>query len=290
MLRTWVSLIGATLLLVPATGCETPDEAAVVREKAAAPSPASSAAVSTVDAPTRGAPGVPDTPRRVVSRAIPAVTSTITPAAHPHSSGERVAAVATAPPRGPRRVMLGTLDLTGLGHDEGSATAPVVLIDFSDFGCPYCGQFTRETWPVIERDYVRTGKVFFKYVPFIVGMFPHAAEATRATECASEQGRFWEMADHVYEAQKSWKSAGDPRALLTGIAGVVGADTAALSRCYTDRRTEPRTARANDVAATIGVRVTPSFIVNARPIQGALPLAEFRRVIDAALLVASARQ
>lgn len=202
---------------------------------------------------------------------------------------------ASTPPRtprvnGPRRVMLGDLDLTGIGHDAGSATAPVVLIDFSDFGCPYCAQFTRETYPTIEREYVRTGKVFFKYVPFIVGMFPHAREATRAVECAAEQGLFWPMADHVYDAQRSWKGGEDPAPLFMEIAGVVGADTSKVSGCYRDGRTDARTARANDVAATIGVRVTPSFVVNDRPVQGALPLAEFRKVIEAALLVEAAKK
>lgn len=190
---------------------------------------------------------------------------------------------------GPRRVTLGDIDLTGIGYDRGSPNAPVVVIDFSDFGCPYCGQFTRQSYPAIEREYVSTGKVFFKYVPFIVGMFPHSAEATRAVECTAEQGRFWPMADHVYEAQKVWKSGGDPRLLLTAIAGVVGADTAAVSRCYSDRHTDARTARATDAANRLGVRVTPSFIVNERPIEGALPLAEFRKVLDAALLVKSAK-
>ena len=208
-------------------------------------------------------------------------------------AGTKAAAHADAPARvvrsarsGPRHVALGDIDLTGIGYDQGDVNAPVVVIDFSDFGCPYCAQFTRETYPVIEREYVRTGKVFFKYVPFVVGMFPHSAEATRVAECVGEQGRFWAMADHVYEAQKEWKRASDPRELLIGIAGVVGADTSAVSKCYRDGRSEERTARANDVANTIGVRVTPSFLVNERPIQGALPLAEFRKAIEAALLVA----
>lgn len=271
----WRCLIGATLLLSPAAGCTARDASPVARAvdtARSAPAPSSGIA-------ERRGPATVETSRGAATRGAP-----------PRAPAHR-AAPSPAPIRaGPRRVMLGTLDLTGVGHDAGSATAPVVLIDFSDFGCPYCGQFTRETWPVIERDYVRTGKVFFKYVPFIVGTFPHAAEAARAAECAAEQGRFWEMADHVYEAQSSWKGRGDPRPLLTGIAAVVGADTVAFSRCFTDRRTEPRTARANDVAATIGVRVTPSFLVNERPIQGALPLADFRRVLDAALLVAGARR
>jgi protein-disulfide isomerase len=186
--------------------------------------------------------------------------------------------------------MLGDIDLTGVGHDVGNPAAPVVLIDFSDFGCSYCAAFTRKTYPVLEREYVRTGKVFFKYVPFTAGMFPHAAEATRAAECAAEQGKFWSMADHVYEAQAEWKRAGDPGPLLLGIGGVAGTDSVKLAKCYADRHTEARTARANRIANEIGVRVTPSFVVSGRPVEGALPIADFRRVIDAALLVEEARQ
>ena len=214
-----------------------------------------------------------------------------TPVTHAARTAHAAAPIATARPArparsGPRHVTIAGVDLTGIGYDQGSVNAPVVVIDFSDFGCPYCAQFTRETYPVIEREYVKTGKVFFKYVPFVVGMFPHAAEATRVAECVGDQGRFWAMADHLYEAQSEWKRASDPRALLVGIAGVVGADTSVVSQCYRDGRSERRTARANDAANTLGVRVTPSFLVNERPIQGALPLAEFRKVIEAALLVA----
>ena len=206
----------------------------------------------------------------------------------PHHSAPAVAGTGQAR-TAPRRVVLGDIDLTGVGYDRGSTTAPVVVIDLSDFGCPYCAEFTRTTYPEIEREYVRTGKVFFKYVPFVVGSFPHSSESTRAVECAGEQGLFWPMADHVYEAQRYVKGGGDPWPLLAGIGSVVGADTVRLARCYLDRHTDARTARANDVASALGVRVTPSFIVNERPIQGALPIAEFRRVIDAALLVATAR-
>lgn len=186
----------------------------------------------------------------------------------------------------PRHVVLGDVDLTGIGYDAGSADAPVVIIDFSDFGCPYCAQFTRQSYPAIEREYIRTGKVFFKYVPFIVGMFPHSGEATRAAECAGEQGRFWPMADNVYDAQGDWKRSSDPRASLMRAATAAAADTTKLASCYADRHTDARTRRATDIADRLGVRVTPSFVVDGRPVEGALPLPEFRRVIDAALATA----
>lgn len=210
------------------------------------------------------------------------------PASATSSAGDTTAAAPSvaapaATPAAQRRVVLGDVDLTGIGYDRGSASAPVVMIDFSDFGCPFCAQFTRETFPVIEREYIRTGKVFFKYVPFVVGMFPHAAEASRAVECAGEQGRFWEAADQVYTAQREWKQSADPRATLAAAARSAGADPATYSRCYDDRHTDARTRRATDVANTLGVRVTPSFVIDGRPVEGALPIEEFRKLLDAAL-------
>ena len=202
-----------------------------------------------------------------------------------HVKAPRPRPAQAATPSGPRRVLLGDLDLTGIGYDRGSATAPVVMIDLSDFACPYCGEFSLETYPAIEREYVTTGKVFFKYVPFVVGSFPHSREATRATECAADQGGFWPMMKLVYESQGKWRKGGDPYQLLSGIAGAAGLDTTRLGECYASKRTDARTARASNLASDIGVRVTPSFIVNGRPIQGALPLADFRKVIDAALMV-----
>ena len=225
-----------------------------------------------------------DAPGRTTADAAAAHDSA--PAAAPstiEAQGGRVPGPTATTPAAPRRVMIGDLDLTGIGHDVGSATAPVVLVDFRDFGCPFCSQFTRETYPVIEREYVRTGRVLFKYVPFIVGMFPHAAEAARAAECAADQGRFWEMADRIYERQRDWKQSSDARSLLTGLAGAAGADRAKLEACYDSRRTDVRTRRATDIADALGVRVTPSFVLDGRPIEGALPIAEFRKAIDAAL-------
>lgn len=189
-----------------------------------------------------------------------------------------------------RRVMLGDLDLTGVGHDRGSPTAPVVMIDFSDYGCPYCAQFSLETYPVIEREYVATGKVFFKYVPFLVGSFPGSAEVTRAAECAGEQGRFWPMMEAVYRAQKDWRKRGDQLPLVMDLARATSLDGGRFSTCYEGRTTDARTRRATEVANDIGVRVTPSFVVNERPIEGALGIVEFRKVIEAALLVEKSRQ
>lgn len=238
--------------------------------------------------------------QRVASPA-PAVTSSRTTAASTgatrraeKSSGEKQRASgqsdSTRSRGGRRRLAFNDVDITDVGYDRGDPRAPVVVVDLSDFGCPYCGEFARETYPVIERDYVRTGKVYFKYVPFIAGAFPHAREATRGAECAADQGRFWEMFDRIYATQAEWRRGNAVDAQMAALAGTVPIDTARFAACYAEHRTDQRTARATDLANQLGVRVTPSFLVNDRPVQGALATAEFRRVIDAALLVAGMRR
>lgn len=178
------------------------------------------------------------------------------------------------------------VDLTGLGYDRGSANAPVVIVEFSDFACPYCGSFARETYPQIEEEYVKTGKVFFKYIPFVAGPFPHANEATRAAECAADQDRFWPALDQIFALQGEWKPASDPMPALLRALTLAGADTGRAAACIASGRTDARTRRATAAANDFGVRVTPSFLVSERPIQGALPIKDFRRVIEAALIVA----
>ena len=212
-------------------------------------------------------------------------TNPATPAAaeHPAIRGRKTPLAAT------RRIVFGGVDFTGIGYDRGDASAPVVVIDLSDFACPYCGEFARDVFPAIDREYVRTGKVLFKYIPFLAG-FPHGTEATRAAECAGEQGQFWLMMERLYVTQAEWKSGNVVNAQLAALAGTTPIDTAKFAACYADRHTDARTARATAIANAIGVRVTPSFLVDGHPVQGALPLAEFRRQIETALLVESSRR
>ena len=192
-------------------------------------------------------------------------------------------AAAASPERSPRRVVVKGVDLTGVGYDRGSSAAPVVVVNFSDFGCPFCGSFARQTEPEIERDYVQTGKVFFKYVPFVMGMFPNGDEAAHASECAAEQGRFWPMHDALYADQTEWKKARDPVPAFERYAKGIGLDVARFAKCYAIPEVNPSTMRANVAAGRLGIRVTPTFVVNGKGVEGALPLPQFRQLLDAAL-------
>jgi len=181
------------------------------------------------------------------------------------------------------RVVVQGVDLTGVGYDRGDPNAPIVIVELSDFGCPYCAKHALETLPLLESEYVEQGKVFYKYVPFVLGMFPNADRAVRAAECAGRQGRFWQMHDSVYANQNGWKRGSEPDAVLQRVGYAVAPDTAAWMACYTSNVTDSRTRAANDRAGRLRVRATPTMFVNGQIVQGALPMDVFREGLDAML-------
>jgi len=125
----------------------------------------------------------------------------------------------------------------------------------------------RETLPALRRDYVATGKVRWRMVPFVLGIFPNGTEAVRAAGRVAEQGEaaFWAMHDTLFARQDDWKETTYVDQLFRSFAVVAGADGDAFTACYE------------------GGRSTPTFFVEGQMIQGALPESEFRKVLDAAL-------
>ncbi|MHB1223385.1 MAG: DsbA family protein, partial [Gemmatimonadaceae bacterium] len=189
---------------------------------------------------------------------------------------------AIALPTGPR-VMVQGVDVSGVGHDIGDPAAPIVIVELSDFGCQYCASHALETLPALEREFVATGKVYYKHVPFVLGMFPNADRAARAAECAGEQDRFWQMHDSVFVHQKEWKRGSDADGLLSSLARDVVPDGEKWAACYAAGRQDGRTTASNSVAARLRVRATPTFFINGQMVEGALPLDVLRQGLNAML-------
>jgi cytochrome c biogenesis protein CcmG, thiol:disulfide interchange protein DsbE len=173
-----------------------------------------------------------------------------------------------------------TIDLRKIGYSRGAEDAPVRVYEFSDFGCPFCGMFAMGTYPALHEEFVATGKVRWTYVPFVMGMFRNGAESARAAECAAEQERFWEMHDLLYERQNEWKASRGPARLLHGYAVQLGLDEGRFAACYRQDRGAARTAINNRAADALRVRATPSFFINGRLVEGALPEEQFRRLLS----------
>jgi protein-disulfide isomerase len=171
------------------------------------------------------------------------------------------------------------------GYDRGSKHASVTVLEFADFGCPYCARFAAETYPKLADEFVKTGQVRWKYVPFVLGMFPNGGEAARAAECAADQGSaaFGRMHDLLFARQGEWQRASDPQGVFRSFAGVVGLDAARFAACSASEAPEQRIHASNELADEMGVRATPTFFVSGRRIEGALPAAQFRAVLLDAL-------
>ena len=175
-----------------------------------------------------------------------------------------------------------TLDLAALGVNRGSRDAPVRIVEFSDYGCGYCRRFHQETWPTLQREFVDAGKVEWKFLPYVSGMFKNSPVATLAAECVLEQGdRLFEtMNSLVWNGQSEWKGAADAVPVLRGLAGEAGADVGAYDACMEDGRRMRRVDAATDLARELGVRATPTFVVvGYPPIQGALPTETFQQIL-----------
>ena len=88
----------------------------------------------------------------------------------------------------------------------GNPNAPLTIVEFSDFQCPFCAKFHAQTLPLINENYIKTGKIKFIYRDFpITGIHPNALPAALASECADDQGKFWPYHDKIFQNQNQWK-------------------------------------------------------------------------------------
>lgn len=165
---------------------------------------------------------------------------------------------------------------------RGSADAPLVIVEFSDFQCPYCLQYHEATEPTLLEQYVDTGLVRFVYKHFPLSIHPQAPAAGIAAECASDQGMFWEMNDMLFGNVDAW-SISDPAQVLTDMAGELGLDTDAFAACLQDPDMAARVS-ADLADGSQFVQGTPTFIMlwgnGGQIIPGALPLETFTQEID----------
>lgn len=189
-----------------------------------------------------------------------------------------------SPHLSPRTQETRPLDIAKMGYDRGDPGAPVRVLEISDFGCGYCRRFHQETFPALLEGYVDAGLVQWKYVPFVLGMFPNGLEASIAGECAGEQDRFFPMQTRLFMDQASWRNSNDPFPLFTRMAQKEGLDTERFHRCVEGGWRENAIRNNVRLGRELGVRGTPTFVIDGVPLSGALPLGVFRDILDLALM------
>ncbi|PIN79406.1 hypothetical protein COV16_04415 [Candidatus Woesearchaeota archaeon CG10_big_fil_rev_8_21_14_0_10_34_8] len=165
---------------------------------------------------------------------------------------------------------------------KGEEDAPVTIIEYSDFQCPYCQRFYLQTLSSIEENYIDTGKVKIVFRHFPLSFHQNAQISAEAAECAGEQGMFWEMHDMLFE-NGSGDGTGLAQTDIEGYAADLGLDTATFSECLDSGKYTEKVQTDIKTGAAQGVKGTPGFIVNGVLVSGAQPYSVFEQVIEAAL-------
>lgn len=166
------------------------------------------------------------------------------------------------------------VDVAATGPAKGPASAPVTIVEFSDFECPYCSR-VNPTLAKVQEVYGDKVRIVFRQFP-LVSIHPNAMRAGRASLCANEQGKFWELHDGMFADQRNL--AGDG---LNAIAGrIEGLDLDAFKTCVDSGKYSDQMQRDIDEGSQAGVSGTPAFFVNGRFLNGAVPFEQISVVID----------
>jgi protein-disulfide isomerase len=172
---------------------------------------------------------------------------------------------------------------------KGSTSAKVTLVEVSDYHCPFCRRHMQQTQPQIDAEYINTGKIQYVFIDYpIQQLHPDAFKSHEAANCASDQGKYWEMHNKLFAQPTK-----DP-AQLVGYGQELGLDAAKLRACL-DGGKYARPVR-DSVARMeqLGVDSTPTFLIGLTPaagqpmkvvkvVKGAMPYAEFKKAIDGIL-------
>jgi protein-disulfide isomerase len=176
--------------------------------------------------------------------------------------------------------------LDALEQARGAADAPVTVVEFTDYQCPFCRRFQAESWPALERNYVATGKVRFIVRDFPLKIHSAARPAAEAAHCAGEQGAFWPM----HAALLARETQLDEASLLAQ-AQALRLDVPRFRQCLTSNKYQAAIDRNAAEATAVGVQGTPTFVIGRAAhgqldgvlIAGAIPYADFAADIDRVL-------
>lgn len=177
-------------------------------------------------------------------------------------------------------------------NSMGDPNAPVKMVAYSDFQCPYCKIYSDETEQQIVDTYVKTGKVYYTYIPYgPTGLYigPESEAAAQAAYCAGDQGKFWEFHDILF-ANHTGENVGDfTDKRLSAFAKAIKLNTGEFQACLQNDKFGEKLKEGITQGQQAGIEGTPSFIINGKIVLGAQSFEAFKTEIEAALSAAGAQ-
>ena len=171
---------------------------------------------------------------------------------------------------------------TAEGRTLGQADAPVTIINYSDFQCPYCATAAREILPRIEESFINTGLVRFEF-RHMAFIGPESVLAAEASECALDQGHFWDYHNKLFSSQQGENKGAFASENLKRFAGELGLDQTKFDSCLDSHQHVDLVRQETEAGKTAGVESTPTFFIGDEKMTGLRPYSEFEKAIKKAL-------
>jgi protein-disulfide isomerase len=189
-------------------------------------------------------------------------------------------AIARAPLGDPNPA--GPIEVVGLGRLYGDADAPIQVVEFTDPACPYCADFHVGARDSLFANFVETGRVRWITVTWDSDQYGSSPPAVRAIQCAADAAEADRVTAALYDRRDEWVGEGRAGAesVVREIALAEGIDAARLDRCARDARLDAEAERADSLARSLGVRGTPTYLLDGFPMMGAVPYGFVRRAFD----------
>ncbi|GAB4468908.1 MAG: thioredoxin domain-containing protein [Anaerolineales bacterium] len=164
----------------------------------------------------------------------------------------------------------------------GNENAPVRMYEFSDFRCPYCAKYNLETGEKIFANYVEKGKVYLGFVHLAI-LGEDSVRAAIASECAAEQGKFWEYHNLLFAQRDGGNTPDYSNENLKNLAQQLNLDLNTFAECLDTGKYASTVLQQTQFARQLGLTSTPSFLINGKAIIGAQPYEIFAGIIEEAL-------
>ncbi|MEM7799540.1 MAG: thioredoxin domain-containing protein, partial [Chloroflexota bacterium] len=165
----------------------------------------------------------------------------------------------------------------------GDADAPIVIVEYTDFQCPFCSRHFDETFPQIKEAYIDSGLVKYVFKDFPLDFHLQAGDASEAARCAFDQGAYLDMHHILFDNQAEWSNRNDAVDLFIGYADELGLEMESFAECLTSDQYAQRVSDSLAEGYQLGVSGTPSFFINGNLLVGAQPFNVFQQGIDTLL-------
>ena len=178
--------------------------------------------------------------------------------------------------------------LQGAAGTQGNQNAPIVIIEYSDYQCPFCRAWFENSKSQLDKEYIETGKVLLVYKDFPLSFHPMAPTYAEAARCADDQGKYWEMHDKIFEEQGKLGQGTISNLTKDDVkkwAQDLGLNTSKFNQCLDSDKYASQIKANEDEGVQVGVSGTPSFVIGkadgtGQLIVGAQPYSVFKSAID----------